>query len=336
MPYLARFATPDGLRFVLRESFQKGDMWQSRELFDFGYDPGQFLVYPGGNSFYVDEEVLDAIQAAGGELTDDDLEYILLPFVEPELRFKIEPFIARSHQAGRRRISKEEEAVIHEQTHLFDKRRLYYLRYGNIDQTNIFGLPAKLFKALLCKSRDEIEQYFLQQERTLEAEQMKEYLYVAFNLQNHFDSILARTMPAGLNSEKMDEAFIEEVCLLNDDLTMWSGFERTDVLPQYLARYVWLYFDSQFDANRAEQEFIRQFQDQHRAFRWPEKKTEVTDERLIELFGVDGEDLKKMSKKELIKLFRKQAHEHHPDKGGEHDYFVELAAAYADLLKGKK
>lgn len=336
MMYLARFATSGGIQYILRESYLSGQVWHSRDLFQLGDDPGRYIEYPGGNSFYVSEEVEDGIRKAGGTLSDDHMESLFLPFLDPELRYKIEPFLGRSNRTGPRRISKEEEAAIHEQVHLFDKRRLYYLRYGNIDQANIFGLPAKLFRVLLQKSRDEIEQYFLQEERVLEADQVKEYLYVVFNLQSHFDSILARTMPAGLNPEKMDEVFLEEVCRIDADTSVWNGFERSDILPQYLARYVWLYFDSQFDGNRAEQEYIRQFRDQHRAFKWPEKKVEVSDERLVKLFGMDGAGLEKLSKKELIKLFRKQAHAHHPDKGGEHDYFVELAAAYAEFLKGKK
>ena len=43
--------------------------------------------------------------------------------------------------------------------------------------------------------------------------------------------------------------------------------------------------------------------------------------------GRNEEKLRRMDRSELTKLFRKKAHAHHPDKGGEHDSFVRLAEA---------
>jgi hypothetical protein len=333
--YFARRQSSHGIRHVLRESFRDSGLLRHRDLFDLGDDPGRFLVYPGGNAFYVSEEVEDRLRDLGVEFTAQGLEELFFPFVEPELRHKMAAFFHRGKGGGRRPMSLEEEGAVAAQ-HLFDKRRLYYLRYGNIDQSNIFGLPARLFRPLINKSRDELEQFFIAEERVLEGGQVKEYLYVIFNLQQYFNEMIARILPEGLDPLKMDEVFLKELCRLNDDDGFWAGFDRSDILPPYLARFVWLFFDSGFPSQRAEQEFIRQFMGGHRQFRWPEKKPATSDARLAELFGADGASLRKMNKRELTKLFREKAHEHHPDKGGEHDYFVELAAVYNELLQGKK
>jgi len=333
--YLARIYQQQHVRFILRHSFVEAGVLQSRDLFDLGDDPARFIVYPGGNSFYPSEEVEDAVRRLGVVPDDDELENLLLPFVDPEIRAKVEPYMFRAAHSGRR-IDASADADAYERLHIFDMRRLYYLRYGNVDQSNIFGLPAKLFRPLFNKSRDELEQYLLAEERVLAAEMVKEYLYVAFDLQRFFTELIARSMPQGLDPDKMDELFLAEVCTLNDDGDFWAGFSRGEALPGYLARYVWQYFDSRFDPGAAWNEYARQFMNNRRQFSWPERPAQVAVERAAELFATDYATLKAMTKRELTRLFRQRAHEHHPDKGGEHDYFVELVSAYNDLLRGKK
>ena len=333
--YLARVYDQQETRYILRESFQADNVLRSRDLFDLGDDPGRFITYPGGTCFHVSEELEDGLSSLGVSFDDEELEDLLLPFVDPEIRFKMEPFMHRGTGRTCGPLSRAQKEAVWEQGHIFDKRRLYFLRYGNIDQGNIFGLPAKLFRPLLGKSRDELEQFFLAEEGVLEAGSVKEYLYVAFDLQRFFTEMIARSMPQGLDPEKMDALFLDEVCQLNDDRGFWAGFERAAGLPVYLARYVWLYFDAEFAQGSAWNEYVRQFMGNRRQFSWPDRQPSVSDERLTELFGHDAAVLKKMNKRELTKLFRQKAHEHHPDKGGVHDYFVELAAVYNELLKGK-
>ena len=330
--YLAHLPTG---RYMLRESCRDGNLLRNRDLFDLGSNPGQFLVYPGGNSFYVNEAVEESLRAQDALFTSQEVEYLFLPFLRPDLRRTLASFAGRGGGKGRKPLSQIEEEAIN-QAHLFDKRRHYFLRCGNINQTSIFGVTPRLFRDLPGKSRDELEQFFLHAERTLPADQIKLYLYVIFNLQQHFTEMIARTLPEGLDPGQMDEAFLNELCRLNDDQAFWSGFARGGALPWYLARYVWLYFDSGFDSHRGEQEYIRRFMDSHRQFRWPEPKAGADDARLVELFGVEARELRKMSRRELTRLFREKAHQHHPDKGGEHDFFVELTAAYDDLLLKKK
>jgi hypothetical protein len=57
-------------------------------------------------------------------------------------------------------------------------------------------------------------------------------------------------------------------------------------------------------------------------------------DEIVEIFGEPLEELQKMNRRALTKLFRERAHDLHPDKGGEHDEFVRLTEAYNELLKG--
>jgi curved DNA-binding protein CbpA len=43
-----------------------------------------------------------------------------------------------------------------------------------------------------------------------------------------------------------------------------------------------------------------------------------------------------MSRRDLVRLYRRKAQELHPDKGGDHDKFVRLTAAYHEVIKTKK
>ena len=55
-------------------------------------------------------------------------------------------------------------------------------------------------------------------------------------------------------------------------------------------------------------------------------------QQAAQLFGLDGDRLASLSRRELIRLYRRKAHELHPDKGGDTDRFVRLTAAYEELL----
>ena len=84
-------------------------------------------------------------------------------------------------------------------------------------------LPDKLFNVLCGKSRDEVEQYFLIQERILRPRELKKYVYTIFNLEQYFEHVIAAQNPQNLNQEKMDDYFIQRICQLNEDDDFWSG-----------------------------------------------------------------------------------------------------------------
>jgi DnaJ-class molecular chaperone len=53
------------------------------------------------------------------------------------------------------------------------------------------------------------------------------------------------------------------------------------------------------------------------------------------VFGVSQSKLSAMSRSALTRLYRKKAQQMHPDKGGDHEQFIELTTAYNELLRSK-
>ena len=210
--YLARHIIQGKTCFILRESFKpKGKKYfKHRDVFDLGADPRLYIHYPGGNAFYIDTVIEEQLYAQGVEFSDDELEDLLWPFVKREIRLKVEPFRRRYSKIAKQPLSKKDEQRITEDLHIFDKRRLHFLRYGSLSQARLYKAPLKLFRPLLDKSRDEIEQYFLQQEQVLDASDYRTYVYVIFNLQRFFSETAAQVMPGGLNQQKLDAYFDEE------------------------------------------------------------------------------------------------------------------------------
>ncbi|MCU0585891.1 MAG: hypothetical protein MUC46_07460, partial [Desulfobacterales bacterium] len=77
--YLASVNDCGRPHFYIRESFEREGVYCHRDLFDLGPTPGRLIVYPGGNSFYVDEEVEETIRSRGTETNQEELETIFWP-----------------------------------------------------------------------------------------------------------------------------------------------------------------------------------------------------------------------------------------------------------------
>ncbi|MCK9294898.1 MAG: J domain-containing protein, partial [Desulfobulbaceae bacterium] len=92
------------------------------------------------------------------------------------------------------------------------------------------------------------------------------------------------------------------------------------------------FFDYDFSASQAINDYIRQFMNSHRQFHFP-KKNGMTTDKASEIFGEPADKLTKLSKKELRKLYRRKAKELHPDRGGKHDEFVRLTEAFEQLRR---
>ena len=323
--YIARLHIFGPRRYALRRSVRRQGGWESETLAELGPDPGSLLRYPGGNAVYVDQEFVERVQARHGALDEAELDELFWPWVRPEIRRAVGPF--RSRRRSPRRKPRAGGSL-----HPFDKRRLFFLRCGRFDA----ACPAdsRLFRVLTAKSRDEIEQHLLGMEDELHARERKLYVTAIFDLPAHFpDWMFARAFPQTLDPERLADAFIEELCRLDQDTAFWRGFPRTATLPEYLARYVVMFFDSRFPSFSADEEFIRRFTRSRRRFAWPERRSPVaTDAELEHLFGVPADKLRRMSGRELTRLYRQRAKDLHPDTGGEHEVFIRLTAAYEHLL----
>ncbi len=333
--YLALKTIKGKTRYYIRESYRDGDCLRSRDLFDLGTDPAKYIIYPGGNAFYIDETVDDRLRTLSRNYSVDDLDDIFWCFLKPEIRVALEPYRYIGGTSRRKRTGKEKEENRQKEFHIFDKRRAHYLKFGYIDQGRIGRVSPKLFNKLKNKSRDELEQYFMGMERDLDRSEFKAYVYVIFDLQKYFTELIAKSMPEGLNQNKVDQYFLEEICWLNSDRDFWSGMDTKWNLHEYLIRYVVMFFDSEYGRSSFLDDYIRDYMDSKRAYIPPHRKSSVILEEASTIFGVKEDALKKMSRQGLTRLYRRMAQKLHPDKGGEKGKFVKLSEAYHELLKSK-
>lgn len=333
--YIAEHTIKGRKKYVLRDSRYDPDSncWMSRDLYDLGRSPGDYIIYLGGNSFYIDEKVTEQIEEQG--LTCDlcELEELFWKFIRNEIRQKLEPFYCRGLRT--KRSSGKKEIMGEENVHIFDKHRLYYIRSGVEDQRRINLLPLRYFKEILNKSRDEIEQYFIQLENCLSPREYKQYTYIIFDLQRHFSGSSVRLIPQALDQNELDRKFIKDLCKLHRDELFWAGLKQEERLHEYLVRYAVKFFDYEFDGGSAWEEYLQNFINSKRFHNPPAQKVNVEMSEIVEVFGISGKELHAMNKNDLTKLYRQKAHEHHPDKGGEHDEFVRLTEAYEQLVRMK-
>ena len=210
------------------------------------------------------------------------------------------------------------------------------MKFGQPDQRNIARAPLILFRGLHHKSRDEIEQRFMDMEAGLNPREYKTYTYTIFNLQQFFYESFAKNNPQMLGQDKVDEHFIEQICRLSADSDFWAGMKTSDRLHEYLVRYVLMHFDYDYAPGSFMEDYLRQFINSRREYRPPVKSAAVSLARASTILGESKEALKKMSRQDLARLYRRKAQQLHPDKGGDHDKFVELTEAYHDLMRTKQ
>jgi hypothetical protein len=298
-----------------------------------GSHPESYIRYPGGNSFYIDEVVEEALSAAGLTSATDELDELFWNFLEPEIRWKLEPFRRREviSRNAKRRPRKETQ----ESYHVFDKRRIYYLKCGQVDQCRVGLLPSKMFRILDNKSRDEIEQTFIEMEIILHGTELKSYVYSIFDLQKFFTESFAKSVPHFLNQVKADDYFLKEICRLNDDPIFWTGMDQSDQLHEYLVRYAVMFFDFDYEPRNFMEAYIRRFINSRRDYRPPSRTRSVTLGEASTLFKASKDSLDKMGRSDLARLYRRRAQKLHPDKGGDHDTFLKLTEAYHSLLAKK-
>jgi hypothetical protein len=332
--YLAHTVIRRRSHFIIRESYLAGECYRSRDLLDLGGRPQRYIRYTGGNNFILDEWVADNLRKKGVDPDPFELEKLFLPFLDPPVRRKTEMYADRQACRTRKPISTLMRRQILNSTSEFDRRRVHFLRFGQIDQRRL-DRPAAIYRVLLDKSRDEIEQYFMREERILGPTEYRYYTYAIFDLQRFFTESCVFTFPEALDEEKLDRRLIEQVCRLNDDRDFWEGMERDDRLPHYLARYVIMYFDYPFLTGRGMGEYMRNFMDSHRRYVPRRAGGRLSMSEAATIFGIGRDELAALNRTQLKRLFRKKARELHPDKGGSHDKFIELANAYQEILRTK-
>ena len=336
--YLKRVYARDGYHYILSESCQDEACWKHRPLIDLGPDPGVFIEYPGGNSFHVKESFLERVQEMADRFSEDELESLLMPFLDPRIRRIVERF-ERPKEAFKPWGSLTAQEVLEEQKklHSFDKRRFHYLRFGRVQMGGLDLRPFRFLQVLSKKSRDEIEAMMEQMELVLRPHEQRVYVYTAFHLQNHFSHMHTRNHPSALDPERVDEFFMEEICRLNGDERFFQGVASHDhqSLHPYLIKYLILYFDNDFVPGTFWNQTVKDFMWQHQFHRKPkpQSRPSVSHEEACRCLEISPEDFKQMDRLKLTRCYRRMAKKTHPDRGGESGRFVEIKAAYEMLLQ---
>ncbi|MDY6951350.1 MAG: J domain-containing protein [Thermodesulfobacteriota bacterium] len=332
--YLAQCAIKGKIRYFIRESVWDGSCFKSRQLLNLGTNPGDYIVYPGGNAYYIDPVVEDSLDSLGCTAKADDLEDLFLPFMKPRIRRLVESFRERAKARERKTgFGAEQQRLLRKKTTEFDKRRVHYLRSGRMDQGRIGRMPVQLYKWLYGKSRDEIEQGFIKMECRLKPSELKIYTYVIFDLQRFFTESFAKTIPQGLNQEKVEKHFLDGICRLNSDPSFWAGEKMGGALHPYLIRYLIMFFDYEYGPDTFWRDYIRDFMDARRSWGPLQGRSTMTYKEASGIFGVTETALKTMTKRGIVRLYRRMAQKLHPDKGGSDEKFIQLTEAYHALLR---
>ncbi|WP_457574719.1 J domain-containing protein [Desulfolithobacter sp.] len=332
--YLARRFVAGQIHYTIRQTCDRDGYLVHRDLVDLGPSPGDYIIYPGGSSYYIDSEIIERLRQCGLEPDPFEVEKLFFSFLDPYIRDRITPFMDRQSHRRWKPMDRELRQRAVQETHEFDRRRQHFLRFGQTDQRELNRSPA-LFRVLLDKSRDELEQYFIEQEQSLKPHEYKRYVFTIFNLQRFFRTTVSRSHPEALDEEQLDRFFLEEVCRLDRDADFWLGIARHAGLAPYLVRYVVMYFDYGFPGHHSWDDFARRFIGSGRR-RPAGGPVSMSVSEAGSVFGISRKELATMDRKALTSLYRKKAHELHPDKGGDHDRFIELTNAYRELLKGRR
>ncbi len=206
--------------------------------------------------------------------------------------------------------------------HPFDRRRLIFLKLGGGRSETLLKKPLPFLNQLRDKSRDEIEQLLWDYEDRLRPREVVSYLYHAFALWEYFPGVLSRYIPEARLQEELDEALLKAICQVAQDESYRMGLGEDEVLREYLSRYVILYFDTT--------EAQRRFFEERRSGSWARKETLA---RAARYFGLSPETLRRMSRRELLRLFRERAKQLHPDKGGDKEAFILLHKVFEELME---
>lgn len=332
--YLAKIRQGQEIRYVLRQSYfdPRGDCFVYRQIFDLGPRPDDYIEHTDQWSPSFDEKLEEAVaRAEPGRMAAVQLEQLLWRFFTTAEQDSLNRH--SRHRPGKLMpFTAEDEERFRREIHLFDRRRLYGLRFGAVDQSRIGRLPRKLCRPLFGQCRDEREFYFAEQEKVLRPAEYRTYVFAIFDLQRFFNQSFARFLPQALDQDLLADRLIEEICRLNGDAGFWGEVREQGSLHPHLQRYLVMFFDHGYPSRAFIDDFARDFINRHRQFRWPEwKPVDATEAAAI--FGRTLEELRSMPNRDLARLFRQRAKELHPDAGGDHERFVQLNEVYERIKK---
>lgn len=327
--YMARVRKQGELTYCLRQTVWNRGCLTFTQVAELGENPSRFIRYAGKNGYYFEETLLDQLDREGVKWDQDILEDVFWPWIDSEVRQSVAVFRNRSISSSTPgRLTSDQKEKIRRTVHPFDKRRAHFLKFGQMKQGHPDRMPPVLFRHLMFKCRDEIEQGFMQEEAALKTRELKTYVYTIFNLQQFFASFMASKMPHVLDQDNVDRFFIDELCLL--DKTLFHNLDNT--LSGYLQRYVIMFFDYAYDSSTLLNDFVRRFMSERRRYSSQQGSRTVSREKAMEVIGLTAAEWKTIDHVSLKRIYRQKAASLHPDKkSGNHDRFIELKDAYRVL-----
>ncbi|PHR27580.1 MAG: hypothetical protein COA36_09120 [Desulfotalea sp.] len=330
--YLARQQHSSFFSYQLRQSYQtKDNCYNHRVLFNLGREPAQFFSIEENQAVIFQERLLMPLRQAMEQDPEPLLEKLLFEFFPTQVQQTLLTFKDRSCQY-KGPLSREEKDAISRQVHIFDRRRLYYLRYGAVDQSHLNKLHEKCCRPLLGQSRDEREHYFIDAEKVLEPGLYFQYIFAIFNLHTYFEQSFAPWLPEALARVEVADQLTRVVCTLQKSQSFWQAETPADSLHLHLARYLWMFFDAPPNQASFQKDFADAFMGSHRTFSWPEKRVKANPQTIEALFGLSYAELSRLNKADLSRLYRKKAMHLHPDKGGDAEQFIILTEVYTTIL----
>lgn len=318
--YIAVTGSGPGRRYELRRTVKGTHGLAAERLLDLGKNPAGLVHFERAGIIYA-PEVQEGL--AGFDVDLDALDQAFSIFAPQG--FTPSP----SRKAWKRTVLTGAEKDAIRAVPAFDRRRVAYLRSGEVNLSRIDEVNPRLFRRLPHQCRDEREHMFRRMEAELPRREIRRYIYAVFNLQRHFMDRAARNMPESLDPARLDEAFLHEFCLLWEDRI----FDPHGEARESLRRYTCMHFDFGFapddDFGRIFHEFMNDFRRLRKARPAP------SPDMVRELFGLDMADIRRMPRKKFARLFRQKAMSAHPDKGGDHEHFVRLLDAYRRIVATK-
>ena len=79
-------------QYFLRESCIIKGKLTFRDIYSLGKNPSLFIKYAGGNAFYFDETIEEAILQSNATYDSDELEDLFWPWIRPDIKRAIDTF----------------------------------------------------------------------------------------------------------------------------------------------------------------------------------------------------------------------------------------------------
>ena len=90
--YIKRKRQKNQDNYIISESYHEDGIWKHRKLMDLGAEPDGYIVYPGGNAFYIKESLEETLTSSATNFFYDELEALFVHFMKPRIRRVVESF----------------------------------------------------------------------------------------------------------------------------------------------------------------------------------------------------------------------------------------------------